>query len=327
MSDVEPDAAVPSEPNRLGHTLEFSLRGRVPEVEEERPVVPGGDPGVFERFVVSGGLVFETVGALGCGPDPEPLTGPAAPAGPPLMTLPPSSPALSSSYPGNPATDFAVVRTGLKDALGINEAGLVVGEAFSGAGPAIWTLAAGDSLVGPLPGGGGGRFYDVNANGEAVGVTDFAGYAQVIHWTRSTNTKVNLGIPATGPYGHAIADNGDVFGTAFEGYARTFFKPNGGAPVFLLATPPFVAVHSTDMNNSGVLVGAGLVTDFISHAISWPRYDQPLFALGNLGGDRSRAESINDAGDIVGWSELTPGNPTRHAILWPATGGMIDLTT
>jgi probable HAF family extracellular repeat protein len=234
------------------------------------------------------------------------------------------SPALSASL--DPATTFEVVHTPLFDGLAINDAGLVVGEAFSSAGAATWTVADGLEVIGPLPGGGDGRFYDVNSAGQAVGVTNFPGYTKATYWSQATNAYLDLGIPATGPYAHAIADNGDVFGTAFEGYARAFFKPNGGAAVFLLASAPFVAVHSADMNNNGVLVGVGLVTDFVSHAIMWPRFDLPLIALDHLPGDRSKAEAVNDAGDIVGWSEITPGSSTRHALLWPATGGMIDLT-
>jgi probable HAF family extracellular repeat protein len=145
----------------------------------------------------------------------------------------------------------------------------------------------------------------------------------VLHWDQSTNARTNLGQYRGNTRGRGINDAGDVAGQSDGGVP--FFKPNGG--LFLgLALAPFGAAFVTGLNNIGTVAGWAQAGG-IQRAVKWPDHASPLLDLGSLGGDISRAEAINDAGDIVGWSEITPGNPLRHAVLWPATGGVIDLAT
>ena len=61
-------------------------------------------------------------------------------------------------------------------------------------------------------------------------------------------------------------------------------------------------------------------------AVAWPAPDYEPVPLGGLGGDQSLAQGANESGDIVGWSERTPGSRERHAVLWPGHV-VVDLST
>ncbi|MBM3844741.1 MAG: hypothetical protein FJ405_00450 [Verrucomicrobia bacterium] len=65
---------------------------------------------------------------------------------------------------------------------------------------------------------------------------------------------------------------------------------------------------SLDVNNAGQVVGASNVRDepFTSHAFLYEG-DGPMRDLGTLGGNGSQANSINEAGVIVGWAETAEG--------------------
>lgn len=62
-----------------------------------------------------------------------------------------------------------------------------------------------------------------------------------------------------------------------------------------------------DINNSGQIVG-----ELDDHAVLWD--NGAVNNLGTLGGDNSRALSINDSGKIVGYADAKNGR--QHAVLW-----------
>jgi probable HAF family extracellular repeat protein len=61
----------------------------------------------------------------------------------------------------------------------------------------------------------------------------------------------------------------------------------------------------------------------VSHA--YRARESTLEDLGTLGGSSSCAEGINDAGEIVGWTDLANGQ--GHAFVYTDQEGMIDLNT
>jgi probable HAF family extracellular repeat protein len=78
---------------------------------------------------------------------------------------------------------------------------------------------------------------------------------------------------------------------------------------------------ATAVNNLGQVVG--YTSDSFAnplHAFLWDH--GKLTDLGTLGGATSQALGINDAGQVVGFSEITPVNHVFHAFLWDSSNGM-----
>jgi probable HAF family extracellular repeat protein len=92
---------------------------------------------------------------------------------------------------------------------------------------------------------------------------------------------------------------------------------------------PYASARALGLNNNGAIVGdSGLeadtwTSDAPRHATHYK--DGILTDLGTLGGKNSAAESVNDAGAIVGKSE-TAGSGSDHAFLY-VNGQMTDLGT
>jgi probable HAF family extracellular repeat protein len=86
-----------------------------------------------------------------------------------------------------------------------------------------------------------------------------------------------------------------------------------------------------DLNAAGDVVGASSTVDFSDYRRGPPFTEQRaflwrqgrMFNLGTLGGNRSEARAINDAGVVVGQSRTT-GNSGEHACRW-SHGSLQDL--
>jgi probable HAF family extracellular repeat protein len=193
---------------------------------------------------------------------------------------------------------------------------------------ATWTQTGGLHSIGRLDGTTNccSSLDDVNTSGDAVGWSHTASGVSVLGWSEATSTRVDLG-SFGGTYGHGINDGGDVVATTYSGGAIPYFKSSTGSLVRLTVPATLSQGDPTDINNAGMIVGFGVVAGAFWHAIAWADHDAAAVDLGTLGGNQSWAQAANDNGDIVGWSEVTPGNTTRHAVLWPGGGSAVDLTT
>ncbi|MHC4212391.1 MAG: hypothetical protein ACYSWP_03350 [Planctomycetota bacterium] len=79
------------------------------------------------------------------------------------------------------------------------------------------------------------------------------------------------------------------------------------------------------INNKGRIVGTIEKSDPYQHeAFIWDK-EKGFTLLGTLGGNNSVAYSINDKGQVAGWSEINEGY--RHAFIWDDANGMTDLGT
>lgn len=131
----------------------------------------------------------------------------------------------------------------------------------------------------------------------------------------------------------AINDTGQVAGdtTVGTGGNSHAFLWTSAAGMQDLGTSRSDAYYSdtsnaADINNLGSVVGGSDTNIGEIHAFLWTATGG-MQSLGTLGGAESRATSINDQGQVVGWSTIAPGSFTRHAFLWTETGGMQDLGT
>ena len=240
------------------------------------------------------------------------------------------STALTGSLDPRATFLFTSLAHGMSFARGINDAGLVVGDHGGNNVATVWTEAGGFRTIGRLDGGTGccSVLMGVNASGDAVGFshTDEPPHVATMLWSEATNARVNLQVPRRA-YGQSINDAGHVVGTSLElgsTYAA-FYRPMGGSAVELRLPAGAAGAGALDINGGGAIAGVSDPDRVTGHALLWPQWDAAPIDLGTLGGVASFAWELNDAGDIVGWSQTTGGE--RHAFLWTSSSGMIDLNT
>jgi probable HAF family extracellular repeat protein len=105
-----------------------------------------------------------------------------------------------------------------------------------------------------------------------------------------------------------------------------------GATITFLPTLPGLSLDAQmehamalALNDALDVVGFSPTNTAVSHAVRW-NASGAISDLGTLGGTNSRAVDINNAGQIVGTSQIA-GDATTHAFLWSSGTGMQDLNT
>ena len=188
---------------------------------------------------------------------------------------------------------------------------------------------AGHVQIVEIPSLGGTEVFvqDVNDSGVVVGserATDGR-----FHAFRYTDAGGLQDLGATGTaYASSVASDGSIGGhltaatdpSTLYGYRYT---PSGGI-TRVCDTPCSI----WDLDARGQVVG--LAIDPLD-SLKWQAFIQspgtPLRRLGTLGGARSSASGLNEAGVVVGNSQLAGSakNDVGHAFMWDATNGMRDL--
>jgi probable HAF family extracellular repeat protein len=170
----------------------------------------------------------------------------------------------------------------------------------------------------PLPtlGGNNGTVGNVNSRGEIAGVTETA--------IRDPQCPAGVSVSGTGP--QVLAFQPVVWG------------PGPGVVRQLATLPGDTVGMAIWINDNGQAVGAtGTCANTVlppvaygAHAVLWEKDGTPR-DLGNLGAPAlNMALAINNQGQVVGISSLTPNSTpfeASHAFLWTSQTGMRDLGT
>lgn len=170
----------------------------------------------------------------------------------------------------------------------------------------------------------------INERGQVVGWNSVNGNAHPVLWTKDEGVR-DLGILG-GEYGYATAINnrGQVVGWSQyslaepDSYHVIMWTKQQGL-IDLTPTGTFCLAYG--INEAGKIVGECLEGGEAhpSHATLWTGSGGTI-DLGTLpGGNYSRANDINNRGQVVGESWIE-GN-VFHAFIWTARQGMIDLGT
>lgn len=177
----------------------------------------------------------------------------------------------------------------------INDSGQVVGS--SGKQAFVWDSNSGLINIGTLGGFKSGASA-INNVGQIVGYAQTPdGYEYAFLWDRN-NGMIDLGVlSGNESYARAVNDSGQVVGSA-DTDETVITVPLKNAPDYK-------------------------VTSFLHHAFIWDSKNG-MIDIGTLGGRRSVASAINNAGQVAGWFEDASGE-IMHVFFWDSTNGMKDL--
>ncbi|MGM9490806.1 hypothetical protein [Ideonella sp. YS5] len=211
-------------------------------------------------------------------------------------------------------TDLGTLGGNMSQARAINAHGQVVGLVHQGylqSHAALWQ----DGEVIDLGTLGGEQSWALGINDEGVIVGSAATGAGVNHATRWDGAvPTDLGSwGGASSYAAAINAHGVIAGYSEMSGRLHAIRWEGG--VFTDLGPG----EATSVNDAGVIVGTGPH----DHATRW--YRGKVKDLGTLGGIYSRAEGVNNAGVIAGYSS-TDRNEATHAVRWDGDT-MTDLGT
>lgn len=123
-----------------------------------------------------------------------------------------------------------------------------------------------------------------------------------------------------------INAHGEIVGTTqLPGEPRraVMWRP-GATEVTVLPAPAGLDAEAVAINDAGQIAGTVWDASGATHAVLWQ--NGQMHDLGTLGGASSRANAINNAGQIVGWSEAAGRQAGHLAFLWE-DGTMRDLGT
>jgi probable HAF family extracellular repeat protein len=226
-------------------------------------------------------------------------------------------------------TDLGTLGGDHSSALAINATGQVVGisqitgnaaqHAFS------WTASGGLVDLGTL-GGTRSEAVRVNDQGTVIGTITTADNRQhAFVWTQ-IGGMVDLGtLGGESSWASDINANGHIVGSyTAAGVTRAFYwSPTNG--MIDLGTPGGMRADASSINDDGVVAGVLWSPATGSQPFTWT-YNGGVVTLPRLGGTIVEMRGLSAAGDAIG-SASTTNNQYNRAVLWPRSGGIIELAT
>lgn len=218
--------------------------------------------------------------------------------------------------------DLGTLGSNYSDGAAINGRGQVAGLSRTAdwmSHAFLWTPGSGLQDLGSL--GSYGMVNGLNDREHVVGYRHMpSGEDHAFRWTRRGGME-DLGTLGGG-FSNAfdVNDRGQVVGFSLADYYLRAFLWTERDGIVDLGAPETGFSWAAGINGRGEVVGRGV------HALLWSREGE-IRDLGTLGtGLRSRADDVNDRGDVVGSSELTPDGEW-HAFVWTEENGLVDLGT
>ena len=224
-------------------------------------------------------------------------------------------------------------------ARGLNNSDTVAGyhPVAVGPGTRAFTWNPSDRVFHDVPDSSQG--HDINDAGQVLYRVGGPPLADQRNYVRNADGTVRLlPKPAAAEYAEAVALNnrGDAVGRGGgapgAGVGAVYWPATGG--VQRLAELPGVrSFGALGINDRGQAVGVGFTSPTAAdpdrqRALLWDTAAGTVIDLGTLAGDPgAQANEINNAGEVVGGSGMSPGAVGTHAFLWTPTEGMLDLTT
>ncbi|HEY7744818.1 MAG TPA: hypothetical protein VIA07_00670 [Desulfuromonadales bacterium] len=196
-------------------------------------------------------------------------------------------------------------------AVGLNDSSQVIGNYTDRNGRInafIWEKGVTRTVV------AGGQASRINNLGQVVGWMEPNGHPEAYVY-EGEGQLFRLNTVGGSSQALAINDSGQTAGRITNGGEHAFLEENGSLR-FIAGELDGYAIA---MNNVGQVLIKRLDADGF-HTLLWQ--NGTLIDLGTLGGRSTQGRDINDAGQVVGWSQTVDGQ--QHAFLWE-DGTMIDL--
>jgi probable HAF family extracellular repeat protein len=225
------------------------------------------------------------------------------------------------------------------EAFGINDAGQVVGDAYTGPGSDWPFLKSPGQAMQALPclnppGTWPGEAHAINSAGIIVGWVYNGGERNACQWVKPILSKVYF-LQPLGTLGgiasdaNAINQGGQVVGWSWtlSGDTRGFVKSQGQDMKSLNPLPGHSVSYALGINTSGGVCGVSSKTGeqepcLWIFVLGGGYVPQGLGSLGYYPHD-GKANGLNDSNQIVGYSRVQVG--TKHAFLWTQVYSMQDL--